>query len=118
MDALANATTLEAMVISDPTELGTADGGPGVDLGDSSLTKDLPKTLKKITGLPCLLVSEKDGRDNAVRLVEASFNDEELIEDEIVEISVMKTVGLDLMKDKRLPGAVSSFLYKHAISEE
>ena len=40
MDALANATTLEAMVISDPTELGTADGGPGVDLGDSSLTKD------------------------------------------------------------------------------
>lgn len=86
--------------------------------GDSSLTKDLPKTLKKITGLPCLLVSEKDGRDNAVRLVEASFNDEELIEDEIVEISVMKTVGLDLMKDKRLPGAVSSFLYKHAVSEE
>ena len=40
MDALANATTPEAMVISDPTELGTADGGPGVDLGDSSLTKD------------------------------------------------------------------------------
>ena len=49
-------------------------------------------------------LSEKNGRDNAVRLVEASFNDEELIEDEIVEISVMKTVGLDLMKDKRLPG--------------
>ena len=40
MDALIDAVMLESMVISDPTELGTADGGPGVDLGDSSLTKD------------------------------------------------------------------------------
>lgn len=84
--------------------------------GAKDLARDLPKTLKKIAGLPCLLVSEKNGRDNTVRLAEASFKDDEL-EDEIVEISVMKTAGLDLMRDKRLPSAVSSFLHKHAISD-
>ena len=81
------------------------------------LARDLPKTLKKIAGLPCLLVSEKDGRDNTVRLAEASFKDDEL-EEEIVEISVMRTAGVDLMRDKRLPSAISSFLHKHAISED
>ena len=84
--------------------------------GSKDLARDLPKTLKKIAGLPCLLVSEKDGRDNAVRLVEASFKDEDL-DDEIVEISVMKSARLDLMRDKRLPGAISSFLHKHAFSD-
>ena len=80
------------------------------------LARDLPKTLKKIAGLPCLLVSEKNGRENTVRLAEASFKDGE-IEDEIVEINVMRTAGVNLMRDKRLPSAISSFLHKHAISD-
>ena len=39
MDALANATTLEAMVISDPCKLGTAGGPAGVDVTDSNPPK-------------------------------------------------------------------------------
>jgi hypothetical protein len=77
----------------------------------------MTSTLKKIAGLPCLLVSEKNGRENTVRLAEASFKDGE-IEDEIVEISVMRTAGVELMRDKRLPSAISSFLHKHAIADD
>jgi len=82
------------------------------------LARDLPRTLRRIAGIPTLIISEKDGRANAVRLVEASFKDEEIDLDEVVEINVMRTEGLDLMRDKRLPGAVSTFLRKHAISDK
>ena len=39
MDVLANAFTLESMAISDPAELGTASGEPGVGFSDSSAQK-------------------------------------------------------------------------------
>jgi alpha-beta hydrolase superfamily lysophospholipase len=82
------------------------------------LAKDLPRTLRRIAGLPTLLVTEKTGRADAVRLVEASFKDEELDLDELVEISVMRSKDTELMRDKRMPAVVASFLRKHAISED
>lgn len=85
---------------------------------ESGLAKDLPRTLKKIAGMPTLVVTEKDGRQDAVRLVEASFDEDEVELDELVEISVMRADGVELMKDKRLPATVSSFLRKHAVSED
>ena len=39
MDVLANACTLDSMAVSDPTELGTASGEPGVGFSDSSAQK-------------------------------------------------------------------------------
>ena len=82
------------------------------------LAKDLPRTLKKIAGMPTLVVTEKNGREDAVRLVEASFQEEEVELDELVEISVMRANDVDLMRDKRLPAAVSGFLRKHAVSDD
>ena len=82
------------------------------------LAKDLPRTLKKIAGMPTLVVTEKNGREDAVRLVEASFKEEEVDLGDIVEISVMRAEEVELMRDKRLPAAVTTFLRKHAISDD
>jgi len=80
------------------------------------LARDLPRTLKKIAGMPTLLVTEKDGRADAVRLVEASFKEEEVDLDDVVEISVMRAKDVEMMRDKRLPSTISAFLRKHAVS--
>jgi len=82
------------------------------------LARDLPRTLRKIAGLPTLVVTEKGGRADAVRLVEASFKNEELNLNEVVEISVMSDDETNLMRNKRLPTTVSTFLRKQAISED
>ena len=87
---------------------------PGAD----DLAKDLPRTLKKIAGMPTLVVTEKDGRAGAVRLVEASFKEEDVDIADLVEISVMRADEVELMRDKRLPATVTAFLRKHAISDK
>ena len=68
--------------------------------------------------MPTLVVTEKEGRANAVRLVEASFKEEEVDIGDVVEISVMRAEEVELMRDKRLPATVSAFLRKHAISND
>ena len=83
-----------------------------------NLARDLPRTLRRVAGLPTLLVTEKDGRADAARLVEASFKDEDIDLNELVEISVMRAKETDLMRDKRLPTVISTFLRKHAVSED
>ena len=68
--------------------------------------------------MPSLVVTEKDGRENAVRLVEASFKEEEVDLGDVVEISVMRADELELMRDKRLPATISGFLRKHAVKDD
>jgi len=82
------------------------------------LARDLPRTLRRISGLPTLVVTEKDGRADAVRLVEASFKEEGFDWNEVVEISVMHDEETELMRNKRLAPTISAFLRKNAISED
>lgn len=81
------------------------------------LARDLPRSLRRVAGLPTLIVTEKGGRADATRLVEASFKEEDIDLADVVEISVMRAEKTDLMRDKRLPATVSAFLRKHAITE-